>query len=116
MHPLSELPSVDGYHTFGGESDRETLWGNELVREYGADLLCALAERSELIVTGMDLDVLEREANVLKTQAKAIAEKIYRASTDDEVDRYTQRILRNMNHLLRSIETARHADCGVWIS
>lgn len=90
-----DVPELDGDSSFGFERYRTEVWGTDDVRGLGAELIPRLASGEELFIKHADLDALEREARAIPIATESI-------------DRY-------ISNLLRAIEQARAAGCGIRI-
>ena len=126
------IPEFDGDSSFGFERYRVELWGTEAVRGVGAQLIPRLASQ-DLYVENADLDVLELEARSIGAAVEIIAAQLFDPSDPGpgvvvaqagdvssvhdawggrspaaSIDRY-------INNLLRAIDLARQAGCGVVI-
>ncbi len=123
---------ADGDWSFGFERYRVELWGTEAVRGVGAEFIPRLASQ-DLYVGHVDLDALELEARSIEAAAETIAAQLFDPSvpgpgavvvqTSDASRVYdawggvspSESVRRYVSNLLRAIDFARQAGCGLVI-
>ena len=123
---------VDGDWSFGLERYRVELWSTDAVRGVGAQFIPRLAS-GDLYVRHDDLDALEMEARRIEAAAEAIAAQLFipsapgpgavvvqTAGSSRMHDAWgggspAESVKRYISNLLRAIDFARHADCGLVI-
>ena len=71
-----DVPDFDGDWSFGLERYRTELWGTDIVRSVGAELIGRLV--SEVLYVGNDeLDTLEQEARDIAASADTTARRLF---------------------------------------
>jgi hypothetical protein len=102
-----EKPFKDSYGVFGFEVARTQLWGAEIMKQLGLEILPLLEERSELIIEGEELDQLELEANLIIRNVDLILEKTKYGDITSRITNYAE-------NLLRAVKLAR--ECSGYVS
>jgi hypothetical protein len=129
----SGSPCLPGDRSFGFERYRFELWGSSAVCRVGAQIIPRLATDGEVFIVHADLPALEDEARRIADASESIAAEVFvesepgrgvvivREGRDAKVRNAwggtnpSESIRRYVGNLIRAIECAREAGCGVSI-